>query len=200
MRRVIDQVQQIWEAKYKDLSVPDESRSQDSQNRTQRKKGKQKKNDNIESIFDGIRNELAGLKLGAEDDFLPFDGAPPVELHNLTPVQWWGLDGQRSQYPRLHRMALDILCSTNVRCAGENIFRWRKDNFMDKGKAQAQKRWDGGNDGKLDFKRSNTTWYGHEKTSGRVQAADFFQLICIYLAAPEQSIGWVIAWAIKNIT
>jgi len=139
MRRVIDQVQQIWEAKYKDLSVPDESRSQDSQNWTQRKKGKQKKNDNIESIFDGICNELAGLKLGAEDDFLPFVGAPPVELHNLTPVQWWGLDGQRSQYPRLHRMALDILCSTNVRCAGENIFRWKKDNFMDKGKAQAQK-------------------------------------------------------------
>jgi len=122
MRRVIDQVQQIWEAKYKDLSVPDESRSQDSQNRTQRKKGKQKKNDNIESIFDGIRNELAGLKLGAEDDFLPFVGAPPVELHNLTPVQWWGLDGQRSQYPRLHRMALDILSVPPMSDAPERTF------------------------------------------------------------------------------
>jgi len=122
MRWVIDQVQQIWEAKYKDLSIPNESRSQDSQNRTQRKKGKQKKNDNIESIFDGIRNELAGLKLGAEDDFLPFDGAPPVELHNLTPVQWWGLDGQRSQYPRLHRMALDILSVPPMSDAPERTF------------------------------------------------------------------------------
>jgi len=128
MRRVIDQVQQIWEAKYKDLSVPDESRSQDSQNRTQRKKGKQKKNDNIESIFDGIRNELAGLKLGAEDDFLPFDGAPPVELHNLTPVQWWGLDGQRSQYPPMSD------APERTFSGGRRTISWTK------GKAQAQKR------------------------------------------------------------
>ena len=50
-----------------------------------------------ESVFNKIRDELVGLKLGAEDDFLPFISAPPVELHgNLAPVQWWGLDGQRA--------------------------------------------------------------------------------------------------------
>jgi hypothetical protein len=43
MRRVISQMQDIWDMEYKGLSIPNEPRAQDSQSQTQRKKGKQKK-------------------------------------------------------------------------------------------------------------------------------------------------------------
>jgi hypothetical protein len=109
MRRVIGQVQDIWDNEYKDLSIPNEPRAQDSQSQTQRKKGKQKKDKTPESVFDKIHGQLVGLKLGTADDFQSFISAPQEELHGLAPVQWWCLDGQRSRYPELQQMDLDFL-------------------------------------------------------------------------------------------
>ena len=124
MRRVIGQAQEIWGAEYKDRTVL-EAPSPKPPNGNESKIKKKKHTE--DSGFDKIRNELIGLKLGAEDDFLPFINAPPVELHgNLAPVQWWGLDGQRTQYPTLHKMALDFLSIPPMSDAPERTFSGRR--------------------------------------------------------------------------
>jgi hypothetical protein len=108
MRQAIDQVQAIWEAKYKNLPISNESQHQ---HQISHKKGPHKKGKRHElSPFDEIRAEMrVGLKPKIEDDTLSFINATPVDLYDLTPVQWWCLEKQRLDYPRLHRMELDIL-------------------------------------------------------------------------------------------
>jgi hypothetical protein len=44
-----------------------------------------------------------------EDDVQLFINARPIAIKPLTPLEWWCLPEQSQRYPRLHRMAIDIL-------------------------------------------------------------------------------------------
>ena len=96
MDQAVNNVQAIWEVKYKNLPSSNESQ--------------QKKKTEELSVFDKILEELnVALDPATEDDFLSFIDSPPIRLCDLKPIQWWCLSEQRARYPRLHRMALDIL-------------------------------------------------------------------------------------------
>lgn len=102
MQQAIGQVQMIWEAKYKNLPIPDKPQ----QHQTPRRRGKKRE----VSVFDAIRAEIdVASEPKIQDDFLSFINTTPVALHDLKPIQWWCLEAQRTRYPRLHQMALDIL-------------------------------------------------------------------------------------------
>ena len=64
------------------------------------------------------KNELDRLKrslqvdmtdLTDEDNVQLFINTRPIAIKPLTPLEWWCLPEQRQRYPRLHRMAIDIL-------------------------------------------------------------------------------------------
>jgi len=114
MNEAIGQAQTIWETEYKDLPIPDESQYRP------RSLHKNKKLSPL-SAFDEIRAELTVISQ-SEDDFLPFINAAPVNLYDQTPLQWWCLEAHRIRYPRLHRMALDILSIPPMSDAPERTF------------------------------------------------------------------------------
>jgi hAT family protein len=96
MNQAINDVQAIWEVKYKNLPSSIESQ--------------QKKKIDELSVFERIREELSvALDPEIEDDFSSFIDAPPIRLSGLKPIEWWCLIEQRARYPRLHQMAIDIL-------------------------------------------------------------------------------------------
>lgn len=116
IRRIVDQVQEIWEEKYKKLPASD------SQHQPPSKKGKERSKSS-KSPFDAILDELdSPADPMIDDDFLSFIDAPPVTLHDHTPLQWWCQKERRTQYPRLHQMALDILSIPPMSDAPERTF------------------------------------------------------------------------------
>jgi hypothetical protein len=118
MNRAIKEAQAIWEEEYKDL--PSSDKSQHHQTMLAAKK---KKPDEF-SAFDTIRQELT-VALDSpttEDNFLSFIDASPIKLHGIKPIEWWCLKEQRTRYPRLHRMALDILSIPPMSDAPERTF------------------------------------------------------------------------------
>lgn len=71
----------------------------------------------VTAPIQGRHNELALLMkdmevrtttMVVEDDFIAFATAQPISI-NCTPLQWWSRIEQRQRYPRLRRMAIDIL-------------------------------------------------------------------------------------------
>jgi hAT family C-terminal dimerisation region len=118
MNRAIKEVQAIWEEEYKNL--PSSGGSQHQQTMLPAKK---KKPDEF-SAFDKIRQELTVALDSSvtEDNFLSFIDASPIKLHGIKPIQWWCLNEQRTRYPRLHRMALDILSIPPMSDAPERTF------------------------------------------------------------------------------
>jgi hAT family C-terminal dimerisation region len=109
--QMVDQIQAIWETKYKNLPTIDEP-----SRRSQKKR----------KIFDYGVFDLLGAELDKredKDEFLSFINDPPMPRYNgFSPLQWWCSEGQRLQYPRLHRMALDIFSIPSMTDAPERIF------------------------------------------------------------------------------
>lgn len=119
MNRAIREVQAIWEEKYRDLPSSNESQHQQTMSLAKKKK----KPDEF-SAFDTIRQELTVAldSPASEDNFLSFIDASPIKLHGIKAIQWWCLKEQRTRYPRLHRMALDILSIPPMSDAPERTF------------------------------------------------------------------------------
>jgi hypothetical protein len=104
-QKALDAIQRIWEDKYKNLPLePSKDNLMDA--------------DGLPASPERPKNELDRLKrslqvemgsLTDDDDVQLFINARPIAIKPLTPLEWWCLPEQRQHYPRLHRMAIDIL-------------------------------------------------------------------------------------------
>jgi hypothetical protein len=95
---------EIW-GEYKDLRLP-----------------KWKEKDNRElSEFEKLVQELDVTEDDGEDEFERFVTATPHKI-NCSPLAWWCREEQRLEYPRLHRMAMDILSIPPMSDEAERVF------------------------------------------------------------------------------
>ena len=116
IRQIISQVQTIWNTKYKNLP------SLEHQPQPPNKKGKGRQ-DKTKSPLDEILDELdAPVDPMIDDHFLSFIDASPVALQGLSPLEWWCQKENRTRYPQLHKMALDILSIPPMSDAPERTF------------------------------------------------------------------------------
>jgi len=56
------------------------------------------------------------------DDLSSFTTANTINLHGQSPIEWWCRKEQRYAYPRLHRMAIDILSIPPMSDEPERVF------------------------------------------------------------------------------
>ncbi len=64
------------------------------------------KDNQLQRLLQSIQVKTAPLT--EKDDFNMFISDTPISI-DCTPLEWWCRPMQRQRYPRLHRMAIDIL-------------------------------------------------------------------------------------------
>ena len=75
------------------------------------------------SRFEIIRNRLEVVQAQNEDDLTSFINEPAIKLpKGMTPLQWWCREEQRIRYPRLSRMAIDMLSIPPMSDEVERVF------------------------------------------------------------------------------
>jgi hypothetical protein len=97
----IDRAQQVWESEYKDFVLPEEVSIPAAP-----------------AVVQSAVTPLERLKQRTQpkttvstdrDTFDAFIREDAVDLHGSTALEWWCQPERRRRYPRLHRMAVDIL-------------------------------------------------------------------------------------------
>lgn len=104
-QKALNAAQRIWEDKYMNMPLspsPDGLMELDSSPPSP----EMPKNE-LDQLKRSLQVEMADL--ADEDDVQLFINARPIAIKPLTPLEWWCLPEQRQRYPRLHRMAIDIL-------------------------------------------------------------------------------------------
>src|SRR6266850_4144851 len=128
MDQAIERVRSVWKERYKNLPVSKYNESQrppqPPANDQHHKKGKKRQE---ASAYSSIRAEIRGTShqdSEVDDEFQFFIDAAKVNLEarGMTPLEWWCLEEHRSQYPRLFKMALDILSIPPMSDAPERTF------------------------------------------------------------------------------
>jgi hypothetical protein len=104
-QKALDATQRIWEDKYKNLPL------NPSEDDLMEVDGSPASPENPKNELDRLKRSLQveAADLTDEDDVQLFINARPIAIKPLTPLEWWCLPEQRQRYPRLHRMAIDIL-------------------------------------------------------------------------------------------
>ena len=101
-KKAIQGALDIWEAEYEGLATP-----QPPEPAAQASSPKKKTQDN--QLAKLMRKTAVRKRVKAnQDDLNIFIRADPIDTE-VTPLQWWCRLEQRSQYPRLSQMAIDIL-------------------------------------------------------------------------------------------
>lgn len=98
----------IWE-EYKDRPIPSQLSSTSNDDRPPTK-------------FQSLRRALEVIECNNEEDELErFINSAPLPIFG-TPLEWWTRQEQRLEYPRLHRMAIDILSIPPLSDKIEGVF------------------------------------------------------------------------------
>jgi hAT family C-terminal dimerisation region len=103
----------IWINEYQSIFVSDEPDAPVSSPPSQA-------GDELSELFKMTEVETVAHGTGA-DDFDAFINARPVTL-DVSPLEWWCRAEQRAQYPRLSRMAIDILSIPPESAEAERAF------------------------------------------------------------------------------
>lgn len=75
------------------------------------------------SLYERIRQSMSVLdEPGDEDELEKPINSPPRQVMAKTPLEWWCLEEQRMEYPRLHQMAIDILSVPTMSDDPERVF------------------------------------------------------------------------------
>jgi hypothetical protein len=98
---------EIW-AKYKDLPLEENAGDKVDDSREL-------------SEFEKLAQELDVTEDDNEDEFEKFVTASPHKI-TCSPLQWWCKEEQRLEYPRLHKMAIDILSIPPMSDEAERVF------------------------------------------------------------------------------
>lgn len=63
-----------------------------------------------------------------EDELEKFVNGSPCKIA-ITPLAWWSREGQRIEYPRLHKMAINILSIAPMSDKAERVFSGARRNI-----------------------------------------------------------------------
>ncbi|KAJ3454169.1 hypothetical protein MRS44_018063 [Fusarium solani] len=107
-QKTIDAAYSIWQKEYAHLpheSLPATAADIDTSHPSSKKR--------VENELDRLKRRLRVQPTSQEDEdtFMAFIEDKTIDLDALkiTPLQWWLVPEQRRRYPRLHRMAINIL-------------------------------------------------------------------------------------------
>ncbi|KAG7408597.1 putative AC transposase [Fusarium oxysporum f. sp. rapae] len=107
-QKTIDAAYSIWQKEYAHLpheSLPVAAADIDTSHPSSKKR--------VENELDRLKRRLRVQPTSQEDEdmFMAFIEDKTIDLDALkiTPLQWWLVPEQRRRYPRLHRMAINIL-------------------------------------------------------------------------------------------
>ncbi|ENH65999.1 hypothetical protein FOC1_g10000392 [Fusarium oxysporum f. sp. cubense race 1] len=107
-QKTIDAAYSIWQKQYAHLaheSLPAAAADIDTSHPSLKKR--------IENELDRLKRRLRVQPTSQEDEdtFTAFieDKTIDLDAPKITPLQWWLVPEQRRRYPRLHRMAINIL-------------------------------------------------------------------------------------------
>lgn len=104
-QKALDATRRIWEDKYQNIPL---SPSQDNLMDVDGSPPSPEMSKNeLDQLKRALQVEMADIT--DEDDVQLFINARPIAIKPLTPLEWWCLPEQQQRYPRLHRMAIDIL-------------------------------------------------------------------------------------------
>jgi len=74
-------------------------------------------------VYDQIAEDLRKYtRPSSQDEFEDYIGKEPCAIGKTTPLEWWCLDDQRKRWPRLSRMALDVLSIPAMSDEPERVF------------------------------------------------------------------------------
>lgn len=75
-------------------------------------------------IFDEIARDLTRhVRPASQDEYQDYtQHFGPIDIGKLTALQWWSQDQQRKKWPRLSRMAFDILSIPAISDKPERVF------------------------------------------------------------------------------
>jgi hypothetical protein len=62
------------------------------------------------------------LRPSSHDEYQDYINQLPYDIGEMTALQWWGLEPQRTRYPRLSLMAFDILSVPAMSDEPERVF------------------------------------------------------------------------------
>lgn len=139
-------VEQLW-AEYKDLPIPEELEAAvgfEAPSQAQRKRQKPP------GEYDRLVKSLDVTDLdGDSDEFERFVSGKPIKI-SCSPLAWWCREEQRIEYPRLSRMAINILSISpmsdepeRVFCGTRRTISWDRANLSDSSveRSQCIKHW-----------------------------------------------------------
>ncbi|KID93617.1 transposase-like protein, partial [Metarhizium majus ARSEF 297] len=107
VKAVLPQLQSLWEEKYATIegnAVSTLSKQTDEPDE-----------------YDLLERDLDVVQTSA-DDWISFIEADPTEIATKTALEWWCQEQQRIRYPRLSRMAVDILSVPAMSAEAERVF------------------------------------------------------------------------------
>lgn len=107
VKAVLPQLQSLWEEKYATIegnAVSTLSKETDEPDE-----------------YDLLERDLDVVQTSA-DDWISFIEADPTEIATKTALEWWCQEQQRIRYPRLSRMAVDILSVPAMSAEAERVF------------------------------------------------------------------------------
>jgi hypothetical protein len=125
----------LWESYRDKLSVPIPSTSFDStpydagkgkRKGKEKGKGKGKLQEQYQELddFDQIAQNLGSYtRPASEDEFQDYCNGEPYDIGNtMTAVEWWCLGPQKKRWPRLSKMAIDVLSIPAMSDEPERVF------------------------------------------------------------------------------
>jgi hypothetical protein len=104
---VLPQLQSLWEEKYATVEG-------DVAQASSKQAHEQDEYDLLERDLDVVQTST--------DDWTSFIDADPTEIATKTALEWWCQEQQRMRYPRLSRMAIDILSVPAMSAEAERVF------------------------------------------------------------------------------
>lgn len=109
----ISSVVDLWSAEYEGFSVPERPELMMPPPRQQQE-------NQLSQLFKRVEVKKKVISI-EQDDLLLFTEAEPVEI-DCTPLEWWCRSEQLARYPRLSRMAIDILSIPAESAEPERVF------------------------------------------------------------------------------
>jgi hypothetical protein len=116
IKPALKKVTELWES-YRDANLisPTISMSYDST----RDKQPEKEKDEFDEIAESLKKYA---RPASQDEFQDYCNGEPYDIGKQTALQWWSLDLQKKRWPRLARMALDILSIPAMSDEPERVF------------------------------------------------------------------------------
>lgn len=114
-------VQQLWKIQYKGLELPVLGEDSEVIEQSQDLYENSRRTEN--SFFEWQRQKFTIPTLSSQDEYEQYISTPVLPTpKDFDPIQWWQEATQRANYPRLSKMALDLLSIPAMSAEVERLF------------------------------------------------------------------------------